>query len=165
MPGEVLDLLSYDLCCRFGVVPIRVYKNAESPIDTLVFGFRSERPIDLDEEDQLRFCLNPHQVEFEEIDLSADEFDEQLKALFREYEAWIRECGAKIKKCPLKWKELEKTEEESRRFCHVCKKSVFLVTSKEEFEAQKKLKHCVAASHCDSVIEPIHMGIYMDSVD
>lgn len=54
----------------------------------------------------------------------------------------IKNCFEYI--CPEKWNNLQKTQNESIRFCGSCSKQVFKVKDKESFDKLAKQNKCVA---------------------
>lgn len=57
----------------------------------------------------------------------------------------IRNCAVKFRfRCPKTWDELQTTEDEGRRFCGECERSVFLCNTDAETILHARAGHCVA---------------------
>ncbi len=67
----------------------------------------------------------------------------------------IKNCFEYI--CPEEWDNLEKSDNESIRFCGSCEKQVFKATDKESFDKLVKGNKCVAYFP-DEKNNPTYMG-------
>jgi len=46
--------------------------------------------------------------------------------------------------CPLSWDKLQRTDDDTVRYCEVCKKNVYLCTSPEQVQAHSFANDCIA---------------------
>lgn len=155
MDNEVLDRVSLRLATHLGVMPLEVMRGGDCPVVT--FGVSDERELSVEDEDELRWALEGYELSFKKV--SAVNFDERLRKIYRVHDAWIKNCQALIKSCPKKWEKLKLTSEESIRFCDQCSKEVTLVTSNEELDACQALGKCVAIASFEDFSNVIAMEI------
>ncbi len=67
----------------------------------------------------------------------------------------IKNCYEFI--CPVDWDNLEKTDNQSIRFCGSCERQVFKASNKKTFHELSKQNKCVAY-FSDEIEKPIYMG-------
>lgn len=154
-PTEVLDAINYSRAYHDKIVPLRI--ETTDTEKNLFIGLNQGADLDIETEDTVRFILSDYTINFEPVNVSETE----LKDFYRlsrsriRKEAWIHHCQKRVSRCPLKWSNLENTDNDLIKFCGVCKNEVFLVTSGENFEKLSKEKKCVALPSLEDIFDPL----------